>query len=335
MRGSLYSKVSCVRGLAFYSLGTRPAPPRVAVMRLWHVRQRWAGRAWRSASALRRAMHEPLVAAHRPGRRYAPPAPRPQVTRGVLYTREEAEGTRLKNPYDTITEGVGLNRLTANFQEALPLVDGAFRGSDREAVEMAAHLLRCARARAAIWGQNALLTSTTRQWRLARFRSCSALPALRARPPPLGLLPQSPHHNPRSPPSSQRRRAVCWQQRGDELRRRGQGRAPAGAGPHGGNAALRRRPAPPLQVPQPRVPGAVGPHAARGARGRARVCGVTAAARCSCCLVGPRSEVGLQSRRYDRFLLPSTLLVTSAVTQPLRNATLVPQNEGWPGAAAI
>lgn len=64
-----------------------------------------------------------------------------KVTRGVLYTREEAEGTRLKNPFDTITEGIGLNRLTANFAAAR--VDGAFKGSDREAVEMAAHLLRC------------------------------------------------------------------------------------------------------------------------------------------------------------------------------------------------
>ena len=27
-----------------------------------------------------------------------------QVTRGVLYARAEAEGTRLKNPYDTIVE---------------------------------------------------------------------------------------------------------------------------------------------------------------------------------------------------------------------------------------
>lgn len=63
-----------------------------------------------------------------------------KVTRGVLYTREEAEGKRLRNPFDTITEGIGLNRLTANFSEAR--VDGAFRGSDREAVEMAAYLLR-------------------------------------------------------------------------------------------------------------------------------------------------------------------------------------------------
>lgn len=51
-----------------------------------------------------------------------------------MYAREEAEGRRLRNPFDTITEGIGINRSTANF--ALAAVDGAFRGSDREAVEM-------------------------------------------------------------------------------------------------------------------------------------------------------------------------------------------------------
>ena len=61
---------------------------------------------------------------------------RMQVTRGVMYTREEAEGKRLKNPFDTITEGIGINRLTANFTQALSHIDGAFKGSDREAVEM-------------------------------------------------------------------------------------------------------------------------------------------------------------------------------------------------------
>lgn len=63
-----------------------------------------------------------------------------QVKRGVLYTWHEAEGKRLKNPFDTITEGVGLNRLTANFASAA--VDDAVRVTDREAVEMAAYLLR-------------------------------------------------------------------------------------------------------------------------------------------------------------------------------------------------
>lgn len=63
-----------------------------------------------------------------------------KVTRGVMYTREEAEGKRLRNPFDTVTEGIGINRATANF--GLARVDGAFKGTDKEAVEMAAYLLR-------------------------------------------------------------------------------------------------------------------------------------------------------------------------------------------------
>ncbi|PIA25620.1 hypothetical protein AQUCO_11000028v1 [Aquilegia coerulea] len=63
-----------------------------------------------------------------------------KVTRGVMYTREEAEGRRLKNPFDTITEGIGINRLTKNF--VLAELDGAFRGTDIEAVEMSRFLLK-------------------------------------------------------------------------------------------------------------------------------------------------------------------------------------------------
>lgn len=62
-----------------------------------------------------------------------------KVKRGVLFAREEAEGRRLRNPVDTVTEGVGLNRLTANFAQAA--VDDAFRVSDAESAAMAAHLL--------------------------------------------------------------------------------------------------------------------------------------------------------------------------------------------------
>lgn len=51
-----------------------------------------------------------------------------------MYTKEEAEGRRLKNPFDTITEGIGINRLTENF--TLAMLDEAFRGSDKDAVEM-------------------------------------------------------------------------------------------------------------------------------------------------------------------------------------------------------
>ena len=63
-----------------------------------------------------------------------------QVTRGVMYTQHEAEGKRLKNPFDTITEGIGINRQTANF--GLAKIDGAFKGTDQEAVEMVSHYLR-------------------------------------------------------------------------------------------------------------------------------------------------------------------------------------------------
>ena len=62
-----------------------------------------------------------------------------RVTRGVLYARQEAEGRRTRHQVDTITEGIGINRLTANFMRA-PRLDGAFRGSDAEAVAMARHL---------------------------------------------------------------------------------------------------------------------------------------------------------------------------------------------------
>eukprot|EP00889_Picochlorum_renovo_P008839 jgi/Picre1/35869/NNA_003328.t1 len=63
-----------------------------------------------------------------------------KVKRGVMYTKEEAEGKRLRHPFDTITEGVGINRVTKNFEQAI--VDDAFKVSDRESVEMAAFLLR-------------------------------------------------------------------------------------------------------------------------------------------------------------------------------------------------
>jgi cysteine synthase len=62
-----------------------------------------------------------------------------QVKRGVLYTSHESEGRRLRNPCDTIVEGVGLNRLTGNFKEAH--IDDAFQCTDQEAVDMAMHLL--------------------------------------------------------------------------------------------------------------------------------------------------------------------------------------------------
>lgn len=65
-----------------------------------------------------------------------------RVKRGVLYTSVEAEGKRLKNPFDTITEGIGINRLTKNFIQGEALIDDALQGTDYEAVEMARQLIK-------------------------------------------------------------------------------------------------------------------------------------------------------------------------------------------------
>lgn len=45
----------------------------------------------------------------------------------------------MKNPFDTVVEGVGLNRSTANFDKAT--IDDAFKVSDQEILHMAYYLL--------------------------------------------------------------------------------------------------------------------------------------------------------------------------------------------------
>jgi cysteine synthase A len=62
-----------------------------------------------------------------------------KVKFGVLFTNQEKEGHRLKNPFDTVVEGVGLNRPTANLNEAS--IDDAFRVTDREVLHMSAYLI--------------------------------------------------------------------------------------------------------------------------------------------------------------------------------------------------
>lgn len=57
----------------------------------------------------------------------------------MLFTLQEKEGFRLKNPFDTVIEGVGLNRPTANFNEAV--IDDAEKVSDEEALHMAHYLI--------------------------------------------------------------------------------------------------------------------------------------------------------------------------------------------------
>ncbi|KAK7821037.1 cysteine synthase 2 [Quercus suber] len=52
---------------------------------------------------------------------------------GAMHSAHQ-RGQRIKNPFDTITEELGINRLSQNFMTAK--LDGAFRGADLEAVEM-------------------------------------------------------------------------------------------------------------------------------------------------------------------------------------------------------
>ncbi|SCV69932.1 BQ2448_1326 [Microbotryum intermedium] len=65
-----------------------------------------------------------------------------KVHDGVLYSTTEAEGTRRRYQIDTVVEGIGLNRLTRNFEKALPLIDDAFRVTDEEAITMSRHVAK-------------------------------------------------------------------------------------------------------------------------------------------------------------------------------------------------
>jgi cysteine synthase A len=59
---------------------------------------------------------------------------------GVMFAHTEREGKRKRSQVDTIVEGIGLNRVTHNFNMAL--IDDAVRVSDEEAVEMSRLLMR-------------------------------------------------------------------------------------------------------------------------------------------------------------------------------------------------
>jgi cysteine synthase A len=47
-----------------------------------------------------------------------------------------------RSPGSSMTEGIGIDRMTANFERSISLLDGALTGTDREAVEMAYYLMR-------------------------------------------------------------------------------------------------------------------------------------------------------------------------------------------------
>jgi cysteine synthase A len=65
-----------------------------------------------------------------------------KVTHGVCYTPQQSERTVRKHRYDSVVEGVGLDRVTRNFQQGLGAVDGGFLVPDQEVVDTAHWLLR-------------------------------------------------------------------------------------------------------------------------------------------------------------------------------------------------
>lgn len=65
-----------------------------------------------------------------------------KVEHGVAFTTQQRERALLRHRYDSIAEGIGLDRITANMEQGLPFVDTAITVSDQEAVDMAHYILK-------------------------------------------------------------------------------------------------------------------------------------------------------------------------------------------------
>lgn len=65
-----------------------------------------------------------------------------KVEHGVAYAVEQRERTLKKHRYDTLAEGIGLDRVTHNFTLGLDSIDRSIRVTDQEAVDMAHWMLR-------------------------------------------------------------------------------------------------------------------------------------------------------------------------------------------------
>ena len=65
-----------------------------------------------------------------------------RVKYGVLFDEREREGTRRRHQVDSIVEGVGLNRATANFEAGAGLIDEAVRITDEQVVNMSRFLIQ-------------------------------------------------------------------------------------------------------------------------------------------------------------------------------------------------
>ncbi|KAI0160806.1 PALP-domain-containing protein [Xylariaceae sp. FL1272] len=64
-----------------------------------------------------------------------------KVRHGVMYAPTEREGSRRRSQVDSVVEGVGVNRITANFSAGQDLIDDAVRVTDVQALKMARWLV--------------------------------------------------------------------------------------------------------------------------------------------------------------------------------------------------
>lgn len=64
-----------------------------------------------------------------------------KIKHGVMFSPTEKEGTRRRQQVDTIVEGIGINRLTRNFEAGRDLIDDAVKVTDEQAMKMARWLV--------------------------------------------------------------------------------------------------------------------------------------------------------------------------------------------------
>lgn len=64
-----------------------------------------------------------------------------KIRHGVMYSSTEKEGTRRRQQVDSIVEGVGINRVTENFEAGRDLIDDAVKVTDEQACKMARWLV--------------------------------------------------------------------------------------------------------------------------------------------------------------------------------------------------
>ena len=64
-----------------------------------------------------------------------------KIKHGVMFHPQEREGTRRRHQVDTVVEGIGLSRSTANFEIGRELIDDAVKVTDAQAMAMARWLV--------------------------------------------------------------------------------------------------------------------------------------------------------------------------------------------------